>query len=665
MLMQWLERSRSGPNVREMHRQMAETPSPVETFEEIGGGEPLYLRLRELREELLACERTFAKTGAALSDSGSKSAVNLVHYLALRRGDLRGLQERLAERGLSSLGRAESHVLASLDELLARLEPSPSWLPPSAEQESPRLTRAEGRALLADRTRALFGPPPDGRSARIMVTAPDEAAERYEIVRELVASGMNCMRINCAHDDPAVWEKMIANLRRAELEVDARCTLLMDLPGPRARTGPMEPGPQVVKVRPRRDALGRVTRPAQLWLCPQEAPTPAPSLADAVLPLPGEFLASLDAGDRLVFRDARDARRALRVIGQEDGGRWATLDRTAYIVSGTRVRHAGAARVRGAPRRTSGIGPLPPTEQFIRIGKGDRLVLTRGEEPGRCAILDAAGREIAPARIPCTPPEVLDNVRVGEPIWFDDGRIGGIIESVGDGEVVVAITSAKTGAKLSAEKGINLPETELCLPALMPGDLEILPFVARHADLVGYSFVRSAKGVEELMARLDALPGKRPGVVLKIETARAFEALPALLLEALRHPPVGVMIARGDLSVECGFARLAEVQEEILWLCEAAHVPVIWATQVLEGLAKTGRPTRAEITDAAAGGRAECVMLNKGPFIVDAVRALGSVLERMQAHQEKKQSLLRELEVAGSFLASMAAWPIRKTAEKD
>jgi pyruvate kinase len=106
------------------------------------------------------------------------------------------------------------------------------------------------------------------------------------------------------------------------------------------------------------------------------------------------------------------------------------------------------------------------------------------------------------------------------------------------------------------------------------------------------------------------------------------------------------MIARGDLAVESGFERLAEVQEEILWLCEAAHVPVIWATQVLETLAKRGAPTRAEITDAAMAHRAECVMLNKGPYIIHAVRMLDDILKRMQSHQFKKQSMLRQLGLA-------------------
>ena len=90
---------------------------------------------------------------------------------------------------------------------------------------------------------------------------------------------------------------------------------------------------------------------------------------------------------------------------------------------------------------------------------------------------------------------------------------------------------------------------------------------------------------------------------------------------------------------------MAEVQEEILWLCEAAHVPVIWATQVLDTLARTGRPSRAEVTDAAMAVRAECVMLNKGPFVVDAVRALDDILRRMEQHQYKKHSLYRRLHV--------------------
>ena len=106
------------------------------------------------------------------------------------------------------------------------------------------------------------------------------------------------------------------------------------------------------------------------------------------------------------------------------------------------------------------------------------------------------------------------------------------------------------------------------------------------------------------------------------------------------------MVARGDLGVEVGFERLSEVQEEILWLCEAAHIPVIWATQVLESLAKGGIPSRAEVTDAAMSSRAECVMLNKGPYILQTVKFLCDVLKRMESHHEKKTAMLRKLSIS-------------------
>jgi pyruvate kinase len=172
--------------------------------------------------------------------------------------------------------------------------------------------------------------------------------------------------------------------------------------------------------------------------------------------------------------------------------------------------------------------------------------------------------------------------------------------------------------------------------------------------MVGLSFVRRPEDVEQLQQELEKRGATSCGIVLKIENRAAFERLPKLLLQGLQSMPLGVMVARGDLGVEMGFERLAEVQEEILWLCEAAHVPVIWATQVLEGLAKTGMPTRAEVTDAAMASRAECVMLNKGPHIVAAVSFLDDVLERMKRHQRKKNSMLRRLSISDLGIARSA-----------
>lgn len=135
-------------------------------------------------------------------------------------------------------------------------------------------------------------------------------------------------------------------------------------------------------------------------------------------------------------------------------------------------------------------------------------------------------------------------------------------------------------------------------------------------------------------------------LVAKIENKEAVDHLPDIIIQAASRQPLGIMIARGDLAVEVGYRRLAELQEEIMWVCEAAHIPVIWATQVLENLVKTGLPSRAEITDAAMGERAECVMLNKGPYIVEAVTVLTNILQRMEQHQYKKTSQLRALHIA-------------------
>lgn len=248
------------------------------------------------------------------------------------------------------------------------------------------------------------------------------------------------------------------------------------------------------------------------------------------------------------------------------------------------------------------------------------------------------------ATIACTLPEVFAQVCIGERIFFDDGRIGGVIREIGSTGLVIEITQAgRDGGRLAGDKGINLPDSQLDLPALTDKDIEDLAVVARQADLVGLSFVQWGSDIDALRSRLDALGAHEIGVILKIETRRAFENLPELLLSAMASRTAGVMIARGDLAVECGYERLAEVQEEILWATEAAHMPVIWATQVLETLAKTGKPSRAEITDAAMGERAECVMLNKGPHILDAMRVLDDILTRMQSHQAKKRSLLRAL----------------------
>jgi pyruvate kinase len=250
------------------------------------------------------------------------------------------------------------------------------------------------------------------------------------------------------------------------------------------------------------------------------------------------------------------------------------------------------------------------------------------------------------------PKELLAMVEVGEHIFFDDGKFEAKVIRTESDHVVVKIVRISTKKPfLKPQKGINLPDSDLTILPLTEEDKSNIPFICKHADLVGYSFVNSPDDVELLRAEINKYASqRRPAIVLKIERLSAVQNLPALLINGMKDEALGVMIARGDLAVEIGFERLSEIQEEILWICEAAHVPVIWATQVLETLNKTGYATRSEITDAAMGVRAECVMLNKGKYIVKTIKTLDDILTRQLGHVNKKRYIMRPLGIAKTFI---------------
>ncbi len=284
----------------------------------------------------------------------------------------------------------------------------------------------------------------------------------------------------------------------------------------------------------------------------------------------------------------------------------------------------------------------------ISLRVGEHFILTKRETLGKKSIFSENGEQIEMAEVGVLLHEIIDDAQIGDVVLFDDGMIRAVVVDKNEDELVLSITECFK-MKLASHKGINLPDTKLNLPALTEKDTECLPFICKHADIVGYSFVRSANDVAKLYAKLDHYRAKNIGVVFKIENREAFENLPEILFEGMKRNKIGVMIARGDLAVEIGFERISEVQNQILWICEAAHVPVIWATQVLDNLAKTGIPTRAEITDASQGAQAECVMLNKGPFINDAIKILKDILIRMEGHASKRKNELRVLNISKKY----------------
>ncbi len=469
-------------------------------------------RLRATMAE--AAARRLAEWEAVpLRPTYASARANLALYLALREADLRPLQPRLAALGLSSLGRCEAHVEASLDAVaaaLARLAGDPDP-PPFVD---PRAFR-EGAADIARRRDRMFGPGTGGRATRIMATLSAEAAADPEPLRHLVAAGVDCVRINCAHESPEVWRALAAHARAAGLEAGRRVPVSMDIAGPKVR-------------------------------------------------------------------------------------------------------------LRGVK------------ETGVRFHRGDRFEIAAEPGPKRDGL----------RRFGLSHPELLPHLLPGAAVWVDDGRLRGRVAARDGAVATVEVTDVPDkGAKVKPDKGIAVPGADLRIPALTAGDLAALDTVVAEADVVALSFVQRPEDVARLVDEIDRRRGDRPrpAILLKIETGRAVRALPDLIVAAAGAAPVGAMIARGDLAVDVGFERLSELQDEILWLCEAARVPVVWATQVLDGLLHDGLATRAEASDAALSQRADCVMLNKGPHLPEAAGFLAGVLVRMDRHQSKKAPHLAPL----------------------
>jgi len=595
--------------------------------------------LNSIRTSALDFEAEHAAALASVSPRYRASARNLLHYLSVRQRDIRPVQLDLLSLGLSTLGVIESHVLASLNAVVGCLE-ALAGVPESQTPVTPA-DFTTGPLLLREHARQLLGAMSPSRSTRIMVTMPHEAADDPRLLVDLLRGGMDIMRINCAHDGPDEWRRMVANLRLAERSVGRTCRVQADLAGPKLRTGALEPVGRLLRIKPRCDALGRLVEPGRVWLTPQDDPEPGPAGA-TVVPVT-EARGGWRRGRVLHLQDLRGRNRVFRVLEATDRSLLAEVERSVYVGEHALLEIEDAEGPAGQFR----VGTLPPLFVPIRLNLGDTLLLTRENRPGTPESVDPASGSVLPARIHCTLEAAFDRVQPGQRVWLDDGKIGGFVRRNHGDTIEIDVTHVPPGgARLREEKGINFPDTDLGLGALTDKDLTDLRDVVQWADIVALSFLRTEQDVLRLQQELRELEAGHLGILLKIENALAFRNLPRILLAALNGPPIGIMVARGDLAVEVGFERLSELQEEILWVCEAAHVPVVWATQVLEGLAKGGAPTRAEVSDAVMSSRAECVMLNKGPRIVETVTFLSNVLERMSEHQDKRMALLRRLSVS-------------------
>lgn len=567
----------------------------------------------------------------------SRSALNLIHYRALRKEDIGPIQKKLVNMGLMQLDRTEAHVMASLLYVRAILEGLLNNEP--IKKAKADLTFKKSIRMAKSNAKSLLGYRSKGRRTRIMVTLPTEAAHNYQLVRMMISSGMNCARINCAHDSEEEWRLMIANVRKASRVLNRKCKIAMDLGGPKVRTGILEPGPKVKKLRPAKDARGKIIKDYEIWM----GAAPDPKLNLTHIPVELKSLERLKVGDHLYFRDARNKKRELIISRKTKNGCHAFCPKTTFLETGmklyTAIGHASSPII---------IGELPRVNPFILLSIGDYLRLHREPIPGEPVILDSENKVLKAAHISCTMGAVFDQAKEGESIFFDDGKIKGIIRQLTPDEMMIEIVNTrKRGGKLRADKGINFPDSQLDIRGLTEKDKKDLVFITQNADTVNMSFVNRMQDVIDLSTALKKIDAPEDfGVILKIETQNGFNNLTKILLEAMKSYPVGVMVARGDLAIECGWDNISRVQREILELCRAAQIPDIWATQVLENLSKQGIPSRAEMTDAAMAQRTDCVMLNKGPNILEAIKLLDTIFKDMETYQEKNVRLSPAMEKA-------------------
>jgi pyruvate kinase len=602
-----------------------------------------------------------------------KSRDNLLCYLALRKNNIEHIQIGLAENGLSSLGRLEDNVLISLEQVLKHFGYFASM-----DSNIKRTTYDEAKYILSNRSKSLLGRSRKERTTRIMVTLDIDTAYQPQLLEELLKNGMDIARINCAYYTTIEWKMIIDAVRNAEKrliergqDIGRKCRIIMDLGGPKIRVNNMSLESRPLKITVPKDIHGRPRRLVEGLLDGEAKYTEKTNLTGVhssfVISISKrkEELSNVKVGEKLSFIDSRGRLRSLRVLERINERLFRIgIEKTIYIQDGITLYHEkGSGNIVSSSTEAAAtipnidyqnakenqsnivIGPVRPYPIDIEVKAGDKLLLYRNNINGHSSTADK------PAGISCSIPEILNKVKLGHRVLIDDGKIGSIVSLVNDEYLELNIIHpSDTVGKIKSNKGLNFPDSNLNLSAITSEDIKNLKFIVKHANAVAISFAHSPEDITLLTKELLKLGYPDFGIIAKIETRISIYNLTKILLAGLDVPKFGILIARGDLAVEIGYENLSQIQEDILCLCDAAHIPVILATQVLETLAKSGVPTRAEIIDAARGQRAECVMLNKGKYVIEAVKILSSLLKTEERHNIKKRQIFREfIEQYGVF----------------
>lgn len=598
--------------------------------------ETCYRELLRIRDSLREREIRLVSCDPYIS-----SALNMQDYISLKKHDLVPLQQRLSSLGLSSLGMAHFHIMHTIEKELEWL--SGAVGEPFVPSDAEYISYEAAYALLKER--AAFLKPNDDRMAvpSVMITLPSDAAENPLFIETLQRPTIDICRINTAHDTPQVWHKMADMIHRLNSgpRQERPMRIYVDLAGPKFRTGPLKQVPKTFKVKPFKTPHIRLVPRSSALLTTARFIDERKREMEVTVVVNDRFYEALCDASVVRLQDREGRRKRCEIYSWnseacllEAKGIRIGPD-TTMIVTGK-----GKARLETVPES------FETEDETIRLFSGDRLLLTTENIAGCCC--DA--HEGYNAAISCVSDDFLPFVDDGDTIYIDDGKIRlQVVQKRGNAVLCETVGTKPSGSLLKAEKGINFPDSDIAMPGITDADMEHFEAVIGFADIIGISFAQEGADVEMLKQHLIEYGKTDVGIIAKIETKKAVRNLPMILLSLLPWRNSGVMLARGDLAIEVGFEKLPKVQSEVLDLCEAAHIPVIYATQILENMMKKNLPSRAEIIDASSAQRADCIMLNKGPFASQAVDVLHRIVDEMQNESYKNKPLLHTTEAWRGF----------------
>ncbi|MHB8198522.1 MAG: pyruvate kinase [Vulcanimicrobiaceae bacterium] len=278
-------------------------------------------------------------------------------------------------------------------------------------------------------------------------------------------------------------------------------------------------------------------------------------------------------------------------------------------------------------------GGFIPGLSSIRLERGQRLALTTDDVLGDIDRVSVSYKDLP------------KDVEVDKRLYLQDGEIALRIVEKNEHEIV---TRVEFGNDLRAQQGINYPDGSLNIASPTERDFEFLEFGLKHdVDYVAVSFVRSAHDVARVKAFI-AERGKRTPVLAKIEKHEALEDIESIIAVA-----DGIMVARGDLGIEIPLERVPLIQKDLIARCNRASKPVVTATQMLESMIGSARPTRAETTDVANAilDGTDAVMLSgetaRGAYPTEAVRTMAEIareIERAYPHAALRDRRLENVE---------------------